>query len=520
MLTASVCCRARALAIACVLLAGGVAQAQLRVASWNVSNYNGGLVSDIQTVVYGVYQTRSMAPDIILAQEFISSAAQTAFLNALNTASGSPGDWAAATFVDGPDTDSVCFYRTGKVTLLESVIISYGGSAPAPPRNTPRYKFRLQGYTTNKAVLYAYNSHMKAGTTTDDENRRLTEAQRIRDNAQLLDPNCAFLLAADLNIYNSTESAYVELVGSQADNSGRFFDPINTPGSWHINSAFRFVHTQDPTSTGGGMDDRFDQILVSDNLIDNDGLDYIGNASIAYSTSTWNDANHSYRAWGNDGTSYNVALKTTGNTMVGATIAQSIINCATTAGHIPVFLDLRVPAVVNSDATIDFGQIEQGEVAEQVLAVWNDGNVTRWTAAGIDVLDYTLTASAGFTAPGGTFTNAAGSAHNEHTLTMDTSTIGLKSGTVTIASNAADQPSRVVTLQGEVISGQSWQKGDTNCDGVISYGDINPFVLALQGESGYLAVYPACVHLNADINNDGVVNYGDINPFVELLAGR
>ena len=64
-----------------------------------------------------------------------------------------------------------------------------------------------------------------------------------------------------------------------------------------------------------------------------------------------------------------------------------------------------------------------------------------------------------------------------------------------------------------------WLAGDLNCDGVISYGDINPFVLALNGISEYGAQYPGCNWYNADANNDGLVTYGDINPFVALLAG-
>ena len=59
--------------------------------------------------------------------------------------------------------------------------------------------------------------------------------------------------------------------------------------------------------------------------------------------------------------------------------------------------------------------------------------------------------------------------------------------------------------------------GDTNCDGVISYGDINPFVIALNSASLYQQQYPSCRYLNADCNGDGFVTYADINPFVILL---
>lgn len=61
---------------------------------------------------------------------------------------------------------------------------------------------------------------------------------------------------------------------------------------------------------------------------------------------------------------------------------------------------------------------------------------------------------------------------------------------------------------------------DVNCDGVISYADINPFVLALSRRSSYYAAYPLCNWLNADCNADGIVSYADINPFIALLAGR
>ena len=69
-----------------------------------------------------------------------------------------------------------------------------------------------------------------------------------------------------------------------------------------------------------------------------------------------------------------------------------------------------------------------------------------------------------------------------------------------------------------VVPAPAYFPGDLNCDGVVNYGDINPFVIALSGQSAYEAAYPGCHYLNADINEDGIVSYGDINPFVELLA--
>jgi hypothetical protein len=64
--------------------------------------------------------------------------------------------------------------------------------------------------------------------------------------------------------------------------------------------------------------------------------------------------------------------------------------------------------------------------------------------------------------------------------------------------------------------------GDSNCDGVVSYADINPFVAALTSESAWQAhANPGCGYVCAnDVNRDGVVSYADINPFVRLLSGQ
>ena len=64
-----------------------------------------------------------------------------------------------------------------------------------------------------------------------------------------------------------------------------------------------------------------------------------------------------------------------------------------------------------------------------------------------------------------------------------------------------------------------WQRGDMNCDGSVSFRDINPFVLALSSQASYETAYPDCRFSNADVNGDASVSFRDINPFVALLAG-
>ncbi len=65
--------------------------------------------------------------------------------------------------------------------------------------------------------------------------------------------------------------------------------------------------------------------------------------------------------------------------------------------------------------------------------------------------------------------------------------------------------------------------GDSNCDGLINFDDINPFVAALVGQDAWLPFAgsaPGCTYLCAnDANRDGLVNFDDINPFVAALVG-
>jgi hypothetical protein len=62
--------------------------------------------------------------------------------------------------------------------------------------------------------------------------------------------------------------------------------------------------------------------------------------------------------------------------------------------------------------------------------------------------------------------------------------------------------------------------GDMNCDGVVDFDDINPFVLALSNPSAYSAAYPNCDYYNGDCDGDGHVTFSDINCFVALLSGQ
>jgi endonuclease/exonuclease/phosphatase family metal-dependent hydrolase len=487
-----------------VLLAGGVmssaAMAQLRVAVWNISNYSGADRGPaITTAVYGSFEGRSMRPDVIALQEIQSQTALNTMVSVLNaahlSATGQPGDWAGAAYINGTDTDNAFVYRTSKVQLLATTTVAVGTSdTSGQPRNTYRYDIRPVGYTAPANTVAIYNVHLKAGSTTTDNARRLIETTRIRDNAEGVDTNGAgtgkpaayqFLVGGDMNVQSANQTGYLELIGSQANNAGRVFDPIfcgntgttsATGGSWNGNGNYETIHTQDPTGNGG-MDDRLDQILLSAGLIDGAGMDYIGNPNVRYSQSTWNDPNHSYRCWGNDGSSFNTSLTTTGNTMVGPLIAQALKDCATTAGgHLPVFLDLKLPARAGvSTTTIAFGDVPQGAPSPTATFVMSHTGDTARFGTGANAfanLTYTVPAlSAPFSVPTGNFNDAAGGGGVTHTVTMSTATLGNFTRTLTIPTNSLEEPTRVITITGRVVAANLPPVANAGVDQTVTDSD-------------------------------------------------
>ena len=287
-----------------------------------------------------------MRPDVLFAQEIQSANAANIMVSLLNSASGSTGDWATNfTSLSGTNGtgDTAMFYRTSRVGAVSNTLVAAAAGTSGNPRDVRRWDFSITGNAANNEVISVYNSHMKAGSTSTDQARRDVEANAIRNNANGLAANHQILALGDFNFQSSSQSAWGTLTGAGSNARGRFFDPINSVGSWNNNSNYRFVHTQDPS--GAGMDDRLDFILMGGGLGDGVGTEYSGVWQQTYSTSIWNDLNHSYRAWGNDGTSFDAGLTVSGNTMVGSTIAQALVTAADGGGHLPVFADISYQAV-------------------------------------------------------------------------------------------------------------------------------------------------------------------------------
>ncbi|WP_068266231.1 lamin tail domain-containing protein [Rubripirellula obstinata] len=207
-------------------------------------------------------------------------------------------------------------YNTATLQLLGTQNVS--GSFTRPPL---RGHFNPIESTTGDADFYAYSVHLKADSGGSDASTRAIEASQLRANADALGQGENVLIIGDFNMKNSFEGAYTNLTASGA---GQVFDPINSPGNWTNNNAFKSIHTQDP-SGGGGMDDRFDLQFASGELFVSGGLDYIPGT---------------YRAFGNNGTH---ALN---SVLTGTGAAPNVLTALRGASdHLPVVVDYEFQSV-------------------------------------------------------------------------------------------------------------------------------------------------------------------------------
>jgi endonuclease/exonuclease/phosphatase family metal-dependent hydrolase len=413
----------------------------LRVVTYNLHEYPSDLAirqPALRTVMANI------DADILIAQELNSEAGRDSFLmNVLNVVQ--PGQWASSAWIilqASPVEGGAVFYKPAKVSLGVLVGVPTFG-----PRDVLLTLMTPVGYAAASARFRLYSIHFKAGgpSTADSTDRRL-EATDLRNHLNSLPLGTNFILGGDSNFYGAYEGGYLRLTESQLDNDGRLKDPLAAlvgAGDWHNNGGIAPYHTQCPCLTGcltnfsgGGMDDRFDLWLTSYNMQDGQGLDYLPVAQVfgAYA--------YPYQ-YGNDGIHYNSDINGGGiNNSVPIAVADALHDAS---DHLPVVMTVQVPSKVVAASQIDFGPAIVGGSPTRNLAVSNGAT------APADALDYSLTAPAGFTAPGGSFNASAGAAANNHTLGMGTGSVGVKTGTLTVNTDAPDSTSKSVLLSGTVL---------------------------------------------------------------------
>lgn len=276
-------------------------------------------------------------PDILTVCEFGRSAQlQTDFLrHNLNVGSDY---WKSDNIINYQNSSIInhIFYDSRKMELKKHVALR------TSPRDSDVYElyFKSSGLIVGDTVkLVCIVTHPKAGD--EYEVDRLTTMRTIMNYIAQHYATENVLIMGDFNIYRASEAGYQILTKNYEDNQSLFVDPLSRVGGvgeWHNNRTYASFHTQStrnpstPCFSSGGMDDRFDFILMSDEI-------FMGSKNIRY-------VNNSYYAVGNDGSHFNQSINQNGNTVVSAEVAQALYDMS---DHLPVTMKLSVYAQLGVD---------------------------------------------------------------------------------------------------------------------------------------------------------------------------
>lgn len=304
------------------------AQDTIKITYYNLLDFPAAQQDRIDTLKKVLHYIQ---PDIFVVNELTSfNGAGLIKNNALNV--DGVNRFSSAVFYDGPDTDNMLFYDHVKFTLFSQQQIV------TTLRDISEYVLyynEVDLATTHDTIfLYLYSLHLKAGSETSNVNWRDQDAVILKNFLVNNNRNSRLIVGGDFNFYNHTESGCQEILYGQGL---PLKDPINRMGNWHTNVGYKNYHTQSTRSGSGGyaggahggMDDRFDFIFVSEDILSgNDGVMYVENT---------------YVAEGQDGNHFNQSINYGTNTAVSADIANALYYMS---DHLPVSMTIMLGGTV------------------------------------------------------------------------------------------------------------------------------------------------------------------------------
>ena len=508
----------RSLAAAALLSAPAITAAQVRIVNWNTldgPNSTGDL--NFRTVFQAIGTTAANGvarrPDVIALQE--QDADSTSNLAALLNSLYGTSTYVAVQPAGQPATDRLGFvYDSSLVTPVGSAtLVPSGGTRPHL-----RAQFRPVGYTSPAATFTAYSSHLNATSS----GTRSIETTALRANLDALGAGAHAISMGDYNIDASSETSYVNLTGV-GTGPGRMFDPLSRPGTWNNNPAFADIHTQSTRvaqiggGASGGMDDRFDFQLASGPMMDGEGMSYIG------PTASGTAPAHSYRAFGNDGNTFNGNINDPQNTSQPPAVLTALFNAS---DHLPVVADYQLPARMGASIGAVPSRVIIGAAVPVNVTVTNTAPVS--VAIGADELDYSVQGS-GAVAGGAAGIATATLAGNVHALSISTTSPGVASGTVSVnsSSQAAQDASFAQAVSTTVLAHArpSFSAADQQTSATIDFG-IWARGTGTVTSNGAVHNLPDASGFTAGLDGDSVIGVGDttrlssnLTPFTSLPPG-
>ena len=325
----------------------GHAQDTLTVMQYNLlyyGNYNSGFADCYETNNNTQRKDECIRtlvdyvkPDIFTVCEFgATQQLQNAFLRHNLNING-VDYWQSDNIINyaGENIINHIFYNSNKMGLKSHVALR------TKPRDTDVYELFMK--TPNLAVgdtikLICIVAHLKAGQ--GYEASRRAQIQNAMDYLNQHYPHDNALIMGDFNMYGASESGYRLLTQTYSNPEVLFIDPLGSAGvgEWNCNGQFAAYHTQSTRSysdecfSGGGLDDRFDFILMAD--------------EIKFSYNHMRYVNNSYHAVGNDGHHYNQSVNQGSNTAVPAEVAEALFDGS---DHLPVTMKIAVDVKLGVD---------------------------------------------------------------------------------------------------------------------------------------------------------------------------
>lgn len=283
-------------------------------------------------------------PDIFTVCEMnqLQTSIDRVLTNVMNTSGRTNYAKGPRTNYSSSDMVNMVYYNTDKL-----IYHSYT-ALPTDIRDINFYTFYYKdpnlSVTHDTAWITCIIMHLKAGNYTGDPEERLAEVTILMNYLDALNKSGNFLAMGDFNTYTSDEDCYQLLLNH--DNSNiRFYDPISKPGDWNNNCSFASYHTQSTRSSSndcmaaGGLDDRFDHILASLDIIS-------GGKNVKYISGT-------YKALGNDGNHCNDSINQGTNTSVPSAVLNALYG---NSDHLPVILKLQIDVAtgINDEVKVPF----------------------------------------------------------------------------------------------------------------------------------------------------------------------
>lgn len=349
---------------------------RIKIMTYNLLNYrnttswcDGSNNSSSQKDSYLNTVVQYAQPHILICQEVGANSGvptDRILTNALNT--GSTSHWAKAQYTNNSFSDLVnaAFYDTRFIGLKSQSFITQDANGNALVRVIDFYRFYykdslLGGLDEDTVFFTVIGAHLKAGSTTSDQNQRTRAALAIMQYIQANVPDDNVILCGDLNLNTGASAAFQHLIDYSVVGM-RLYDPINETGNWYNDYGVRYYHTQSTRTSntnsgcfsGGGLDDRYDHILVSDEIINGaEGMEFVAN---------------SFTVLGNDGLHLNGDITDGSNFSVPSNVLTALHGMS---DHLPVTLELDIEkmSVSTDELTLEPSHIRIAQLSENSIRI-------------------------------------------------------------------------------------------------------------------------------------------------------